>query len=75
MIEIGIRCGISQCITRYAKANNKYMNSYDCEQRSSYLMYLHASNLYGYAISQYLPYAGFEWSDEYSEYCEFYVNG
>ena len=27
-------------------------------------MYLHANNLYGYAMSQYLPYRGFKWLNQ-----------
>ena len=37
MVENGIRGGICQPIHRYAKANNKYMKSYDKNTASLYL--------------------------------------
>ena len=73
MVEEGIRDGICQAIFRYAKANNKYMNNYDKSIESSYLMYLDASNLYGWVISQKLPITGFKWAEDLSEFNESFI--
>ena len=59
-IEKGMRSGISYIANRYGKANNKYMKEYDEKAPSKYIMYLDANNLYGWAMSQYLPTGGFK---------------
>ena len=64
MIEEGIRGGMCQSTHRYAKANNKYMNNYDKNIGSSYLMYLGANNLYGWAMFQVFPVNGFKWIND-----------
>jgi len=60
-IEKGMRGGISYIANRHGKANNKYMKGYDDKAPSKYIMYLDANNLYGWAMSQYLPTGGFKW--------------
>ena len=64
IIEKGMRGGISYIANRYGKANNKYMKEYDEKAPSKYIMYLDANNLYGWAMSQYLPTGGFRWMSE-----------
>ena len=61
MVEEGIRGGICHSKHRYAKANNKYMKNYNNNEESSYIQYLDANNLYGWAMSKKLPVNGFKW--------------
>ena len=59
--EKGTRGAISYIAKRYAKANNKYINDYDSNKQSTFITYLDKNNLYGWAMSEYLPYGEFEW--------------
>ena len=60
-IEKGTRRGVSCIVKRYVKANNKYMNDYDPEKPSTFITYLDKNNLYGWTMSEYLPYGEFNW--------------
>ncbi|XP_071575611.1 uncharacterized protein [Temnothorax nylanderi] len=63
-VERGIRGGLSQCSLRYARANNRHVPTYDSSQPTTYLMYYDVNNLYGWAMSESLPYANFQWLDD-----------
>ena len=67
MFERGIRGGITHISKRYAEANNKYMKTYDPQKTSTYIQYLDANNLYGWAMSQPLPTHGFKWVENISK--------
>ena len=64
MFERGIRGGITQAVRKYAAANNPYMgDKFNPYEGTTYLQYLDANNLYGWAMSQPLPTGGFCWVD------------
>ena len=54
-----IRGGISVCNKKHVIADNKYINKNTTNDK--YLLYLDANNLYGYSMSQKLPYKNFKW--------------
>ena len=60
-IEKGMRGGISYIAKRHSKANNKYMKDYESEKEDKFIIYLYADNLYGWVMTQYLPYGKFKW--------------
>ncbi|XP_065642512.1 uncharacterized protein LOC136074138 [Hydra vulgaris] len=52
MIKKGIRGGISMISNRLGASNNKYMgDKYDNSKESTFIQYLDANNLYGWAMS------------------------
>ena len=64
IFEQGIRGGITQAVRKYASANNKYMgDKFNSNEDTTYLQYLDANNLYGWAMSQPLPTGRFKWVD------------
>ena len=52
MTEKGIRGGLTQVIRKNGVANNKYLPNYDDSKKTTYLEYLDANNLYGYAMNK-----------------------
>lgn len=73
MVQRGMRGGISMISKRYAKANNKYMSTYDPAVESSYITYLDANNLYGWAMSQFLPIGNYKWDEDTAKYTPEYI--
>ena len=61
--EEGMRGGVSYISNRNTKASNKYLKSYYPKQESKHIKYLDANNLYGYAMSKFLPTCGFKQID------------
>jgi len=49
---------------RATQANNKYMSNYDSSRPSTYISYVDATNLYGWAMSQPLPTTNINWIPE-----------
>ena len=47
----------------FIQASNVYLKSYDSKQESKHIIYLDASNLYGCAMSKFLPTSSFKWID------------
>ena len=75
IIEKGIRGGICHAIYRYATTNNKCTKNYDKNIELSYLMYLDANNLYGWAMFQKLFVNGFKWKKNTSKFNEIFMKG
>ena len=70
MVEKGIRGGLSVVSHKYAKANNEFLPDYNPEEALSHCVYLDANNLYGWAMSQKMPYQNLQWltSDELTDF-------
>ena len=62
-----MRGGISYISKRYSKANNEYCSDYDSEKPKTYITYVDMNNLYGHAMSHYLPYANLKWIKNINE--------
>ena len=63
-IKKGMHGGVSYIANQYGNANNKYMKEYDEKAPSKHIMHLDANNLYGWAMSQYVPTGNFKWMSD-----------
>ena len=61
-IEKGLKGGISYIAKRHVKASNKYMKNYEPKKPVKIHVVPNMNNLYGWAMSEYLPY---EWLRNY----------
>lgn len=60
-----IRGGCSGIMKRYCRANNYLIpRDYDPTKPQKYILYVDANNLYGWSMSQTLPYRNFTWFSE-----------
>ena len=66
-IENGLR-GEFLTLLKDAIANNKYINDCDPKKQSTFISYLDMNNLYGWAMSEYLPYERFKWLKNIDEF-------
>ena len=57
----GLRGGISYISKKFSELNNIYMKNCDPKKENKYITDLDANNLFGWAMSQYLPYGEFKW--------------
>ena len=50
------------------------MNDYDPKKQSTFISYLDMNNLYGWEMSEYLPYEGFKWLKNVDEFDVMSIN-
>ena len=60
-IERGMRGGICYVSKKCSKVNNEFCPDYDETKQKVYIKYLDMNDLYGKAMSEYLPCEGFTW--------------
>ena len=73
-IEKGLRGGISYIAKRHSKANNEFFPDYDKNKPSTFTSYLDMNNLYGWAMTEYLPYKRFEWLENIDKFDVMSIN-
>ena len=63
-VDAGLRGGISMVCNSFARANNRLMKEFDPTIQQSFIKFIDANNLYGWAMSQILPTGNFKWVTE-----------
>ena len=66
LFEKGIRGGMCNAVRKYVKANNEYMKNYDNTKECIFLMYVDATNLYGWTMCGKLLIDSFKWETDLS---------
>ena len=56
----GIKSGVSYISKRYSKANNKYLKPHNPKRQLKDIIYIVVNDLYGNAMSKFLPISGLE---------------
>lgn len=69
-----VKGGLSMVSKRFSEASNKYLTPTLPVSDSTYLLYLDANNLYGWAMMQPLPYRNFKWHQVSSELVSHILN-
>ena len=64
--------GITMACQRFFKANNPKCKQFNMNKPKTWLSYVDANNLYGWAMSQYLPIGNYRWEydDDYLNYSD-----
>lgn len=60
-ISKGVRGGLTNSVTKFAQANNRFMEKFNPDKKISYIHYLDYVNLYGYCLMEPLPVGDFRW--------------
>ena len=59
LFNVGFKRGVIQVCNRYARENDLYMQDFNSKKSIKYFSYYDANNLYGWAMSKYVPYEKF----------------
>ncbi|XP_050440025.1 uncharacterized protein LOC126845412 [Adelges cooleyi] len=63
MFQLAIRGGLTLVVQRHARANHPEVDGYDPSKAQTFLQYIDATNLYGFAMMQPMPCGEFECTD------------